>query len=84
MEDPALGFAAAADTELQSRLPGLAYEGDDPDGFMTMPEVIEFVDRYAAASEAPVRTHTTVSAVRPGSGEATGWSPTRGPGRPRR
>ena len=23
----------------QSRLPGFRYEGDDPDGFMTMPEV---------------------------------------------
>ncbi|HUC32884.1 MAG TPA: hypothetical protein VMS14_05735, partial [Ilumatobacteraceae bacterium] len=24
----------------QSRLPGFCYEGDDPDGFMAMPEVI--------------------------------------------
>ena len=50
----------------QSRLPGFAYDGDDPDGFMTMPEVIGFIDRYAATSQAPVRTHTTVSSVRPG------------------
>jgi putative flavoprotein involved in K+ transport len=50
----------------QSRLPGLDYDGDDPDGFMTMPEVIGFIDRYAAASQAPVRTHTNVSSVRPG------------------
>ena len=29
----------------QCRLPGHAYEGDDPDGFMTMPEVVDFIDR---------------------------------------
>jgi putative flavoprotein involved in K+ transport len=50
----------------QSRLPGCAYDGDDPDGFMTMPEVIGFIDRYAAASQAPLRTQTTVTSVRPG------------------
>jgi putative flavoprotein involved in K+ transport len=47
----------------QSRLPGLAWATDDPDGFMTMPEVVDFIDRYAAASRAPVRTHTSVLAV---------------------
>ena len=31
----------------QSRLPGYRYDGADPDGFMTMPEVIDFIDRYA-------------------------------------
>ena len=49
----------------QSRLPGFSYEGDDPDGFMTMPEVIAFITRFAAAASAPVRTHTTVLSVRP-------------------
>ncbi len=48
----------------QSRLPGYRYEGADPDGFMTMPEVVEFVSRFAAAAAAPVRTHTTVTSVR--------------------
>jgi putative flavoprotein involved in K+ transport len=48
----------------QSRLPGLRYGGADPDGYMTMPEVIEFIDRFATASGAPVRTGTTVTAVR--------------------
>ncbi len=47
----------------QSRLPGLAYDGDDPDGFMTMPEVVGFLERYAAAVAAPVRTHTAVTSV---------------------
>ena len=49
----------------QSRLPGLTWETDDPDGFMTMPEVVAFIDRYAAMSGAPVRTHTTVIAIDP-------------------
>ena len=30
-----------------SCLPGFPYEGGDPDGFMTMTEVVEFIDRYA-------------------------------------
>jgi putative flavoprotein involved in K+ transport len=48
----------------QARLPGYRYEGTDPDGFMTMAEVIEFVSRFAIAAAAPVRTHTTVTTVR--------------------
>jgi putative flavoprotein involved in K+ transport len=48
----------------QSRLPGYGYEGDDPDGYRTMPEVIDFIDRYAEVISAPVRTHTTVTSVR--------------------
>jgi putative flavoprotein involved in K+ transport len=48
----------------QSRLPGFAYAGDDPDGFRTMPEVIDFIDRYAHAIAAPVETHTRVTSVR--------------------
>src|SRR6202011_762017 len=45
-------------------LPGFAYDGDDTDGFMTMPEVIEFIDRYASTLDAPVRTGTAVTDVR--------------------
>jgi putative flavoprotein involved in K+ transport len=47
-----------------SRLPGFAYDGDDPDGFMSMPEVVEFISRYSEAIAAPVRTETTVTCVR--------------------
>ena len=49
----------------QSRLPGLEYDGDDPDGYMTMPEVIGFIDSYAKTTTAPLRTHTTVKSLRP-------------------
>jgi putative flavoprotein involved in K+ transport len=47
----------------QSRLPGRSYDGPDPDGYMTMPEVVEFITDYAAASGAPVRTSTNVMSV---------------------
>ena len=48
----------------QSRLPGLRYEGPDPDGYMTMAEVTEFIERFAKVSDAPVRTGTNVTSVR--------------------
>src|SRR5579872_3710147 len=48
----------------QARLPGYRYEGTDPDGFMTMAHVIEFMSRFAAVAAAPVRTHTSVTSVR--------------------
>ena len=48
----------------QSRLPGYRYEGADPDGYMTSREVIGFISRFAAAFDAPVRTHTTVTSLR--------------------
>ena len=48
----------------QTRLPGYPYRGGDPDGFMTMPEVVEHISGFAAALSAPVRTRTTVRSVR--------------------
>ncbi|MFZ0081029.1 MAG: NAD(P)-binding domain-containing protein [Trebonia sp.] len=47
-----------------SRLPGLRYEGQDPDGYMTVGEVTELIERFAAASRAPVRSGTNVTSVR--------------------
>ena len=47
----------------QSRLPGYGYDGDEPDGYRTMPEVIGFLDRYARVISAPVETFTTVTSV---------------------
>src|SRR6476661_6488472 len=38
----------------QSRLPGYRYDGDDPDGYRTMPETIAFLERYAQVIAAPV------------------------------
>ena len=48
----------------QTRLPGYAYDGNDPDGFMTMPELIGFIDRYARLVDPPLHTLTTVTSVR--------------------
>ena len=47
----------------QSRLPGYPYKGADPDGFMTMPEIIARISGYAEAISAPLRTHTAVTSV---------------------
>jgi putative flavoprotein involved in K+ transport len=48
----------------QSRLPGLRYEGPDPDGYMTSGEVTEFIERFAKISRAPVRTGANVTSAR--------------------
>jgi putative flavoprotein involved in K+ transport len=50
----------------QTRLPGQHYAGDDPDGFMPAAEVVATLTRYARLVGAPVRTATTVHAVRAG------------------
>lgn len=51
-----------------TRLPGWRYDGPDPDGFMTMPEVIDYLQGYARSFAAPVECDTTVTAVAPASG----------------
>ena len=49
----------------QSRLPGWSYDGTDPAGYMTMPEIVRYFDRYAASFAAPIQGNTTVTSVRP-------------------
>jgi len=44
----------------QSRLPGFRYDGPDPDGYMTAPEVVQYLGRYARSFAAPVEEGTTV------------------------
>lgn len=48
----------------QTRLPGRIYDGDSPDGFMTGPEIVGFIEDYAKFADAPVHTATTVTALR--------------------
>ena len=48
----------------QTRLPGHDYAGDDPDGFMPAADVAATITRYARFIGAPVRTATTVHALR--------------------
>jgi putative flavoprotein involved in K+ transport len=52
-----------------TRLPGFQYDGHDRDGFMSIPELIAFFERYALSSKAPVLTDTAVQSVdRSGNG----------------
>jgi putative flavoprotein involved in K+ transport len=43
-----------------SRLPGYEYDGPDPDAYMTMPEVIDYLERYARLSRVPLETGANV------------------------
>src|SRR4051812_18931027 len=52
----------------QTVLPGYAYHGDDPDGFMAASDVADVVSEYASAVVAPVHTHTAVRSVRARAG----------------
>ncbi len=45
------------------QLPGCHYDGEDPDGFLTRDEMIDFMERYAQSFHAPVRTGVHVTAV---------------------
>lgn len=49
----------------QSQLPGHHYEGMDPNGFMSMSQVVDFISDYAGTSSAAIYTHTSVTAVYP-------------------
>jgi putative flavoprotein involved in K+ transport len=46
-----------------NRLPGYGYPGDDPDGYMTMPEIVDHIATYADTIDAPVESHTEVTSV---------------------
>jgi putative flavoprotein involved in K+ transport len=46
-----------------ARLPGFAYSGSDPDGFMSVDEVVGFISQYATSSQVPVRSGTAVTSV---------------------
>ena len=42
----------------------ISYIGNDPDGYRTLPEIVDFITGYAKSISAPVRTYTTVTSVR--------------------
>ena len=46
------------------QLPGLHYDGPDPDGFMPRDEIVAYLERYAA--DAPVREGVRVEGIEPG------------------
>lgn len=47
-----------------NRLPGYGYRGEEPDGYMNMHEIVDFIANYADEIEAPVETHTEVTCVK--------------------
>jgi putative flavoprotein involved in K+ transport len=49
------------------QLPGGEYDGDDPNAFAPLAEVIEYLEAYAQAIAAPVRENVEVAALRPGA-----------------
>jgi len=51
-----------------TRLPGYAYRGADPDGYLAAGQVAAMLADYAGASAAPVLTGVTVTSVRAAAG----------------
>jgi putative flavoprotein involved in K+ transport len=49
------------------QLPGHPYDREDPDGFMARDDVLAYLERYAAAVQAPVREGVEVTSLRLGS-----------------
>ncbi|WP_341924045.1 MSMEG_0569 family flavin-dependent oxidoreductase [Nocardioides psychrotolerans] len=47
----------------QCRLPGYAYDGPEPHGFMTREEVVAWIGGYAATFDPPVVTHSRVTSL---------------------
>ncbi len=47
----------------QSRLPGSGNQGSNPDGYMTMHEVVRFLQHFADLVRAPVKQKTLVTRV---------------------
>ncbi len=49
-----------------NRLPGYRYEGDEPDGYMALPEIVDYITGYAGVINAPVEPHAEVTSVEVG------------------
>ncbi len=53
----------------QCDLPGYAYPGDDPNGFMVRDDIVAYLEEYARHIQAPLRENTAVTlATRQGGG----------------
>jgi putative flavoprotein involved in K+ transport len=48
-------------------LPGMAYDGNDPDGFAHKDDIVAFIERYRACIGAPVMAATEVTSLRRGA-----------------
>ena len=56
-----------------SRLPEWQYTGSDAHGYMTMPEVADYITDFAGSFDAPVFENTTVTNVEPMGGGYPGY-----------
>ena len=45
------------------QLPGFAYDGPDPDGYMARDEIVAYLERYAATGSLPVREGVDVRSI---------------------
>ncbi len=63
----------------QCALPGHPYAGAEPHGFMVREEIIGYLDGFAAAFEAPVRSGVTVQRLTPAAGGGFDIATTMGP-----
>lgn len=52
----------------QCRLPGWAYNGSDPDGFMLKDEIVDYLDGFADSFHPPLREGVDVTRVSPSEG----------------
>jgi putative flavoprotein involved in K+ transport len=51
------------------QLPGFAYHGPDPDGFMGRDDVVAYLDSYERSFEPPIRTGVKVTSVERAAGD---------------
>ncbi len=49
------------------QLPGGAYAGPDPDGFLERDAIVGYLERYASGFHAPVREGVTITSLEPGA-----------------
>ena len=52
----------------QIQLPGAEYQGNNPDSFLTRPEIVTYFEQYVERFKLPVRYNVRVTAVEPKSG----------------
>jgi len=48
----------------QCRLPGFAYDGDDPHGFMVKDDIVDYLQRFIKSFAPPLREHEAIVQVR--------------------
>ena len=47
----------------QCQLPGFPYKGEDPEGFMTREEIVDYLERYAEFFKPPIKSGVSVNRI---------------------